>query len=141
MSETITRVLAALNVGSRLQKQENHFPHLADQLYRAGVLSCSWTLPSCQAMYVTVTGSVVISGEAMFSDPVEVAPFSEEKLLYAIREDQKAGSAFPVFLTRIWAAGVVSYRVDFAERMVTYYGSQGDEWRESYPAVLSGRQR
>lgn len=138
MSETVKRVLAALNTISRLKKQENHFPYLADQLYRAGVFSSTWTLPSCQAIYVTDTGNMVIPGEPLFSGPMEVSPFSEEKLRSAIREDQKGESAFPVFLTRIWAVGVVSYRVDFAERVVTYYGAQGDEWEESYPAVSSG---
>jgi len=42
---------------------------------------------------------------------------------------------FPEFLAATWRAGVVHYDVDFTARNVTYYGSNGEEYVESYPAM------
>ncbi len=42
---------------------------------------------------------------------------------------------FPEFLAASWRAGVVRYDVDFASRTVTYYGCNGEEYVEAYPAV------
>lgn len=34
-----------------------------------------------------------------------------------------------------WRAGVVRYDVEFAVRTVVYFGSNGEEYVESYPAI------
>ncbi|HEX4230247.1 MAG TPA: DUF1398 family protein [Bryobacteraceae bacterium] len=53
----------------------------------------------------------------------------------ALRTDQAGESTFPEFLAASWHAGVVRYDVDFSRRVVTYYGCNGDEYAEQYPAV------
>jgi uncharacterized protein YbcV (DUF1398 family) len=51
-------------------------------------------------------------------------------------EPTKAGeSTFAEFLASSWRAGVVRYDVDFLARTVGYYGCNGEEYIESYPAV------
>jgi uncharacterized protein YbcV (DUF1398 family) len=35
----------------------------------------------------------------------------------------------------IWPSAHVRYDVDFDKRIVTYYGSGGDEYAEEYPAI------
>jgi uncharacterized protein YbcV (DUF1398 family) len=64
-----------------------------------------------------------------------VPRFDREALIRAIRTDQAGESSFPEFLEATWLAGVVGYDVDFAARTVRYYGCEGDEYVEAYPAV------
>jgi uncharacterized protein YbcV (DUF1398 family) len=52
-----------------------------------------------------------------------------------LRTDQAGESTFPEFLAASWRAGVVRYEVDFAERVVVYYGCEGEEYAEHYPPV------
>jgi uncharacterized protein YbcV (DUF1398 family) len=40
-----------------------------------------------------------------------------------------------LFLEASWRAGVVGYDVDFAARTVRYFGCDGGEYVEAYPAV------
>jgi len=74
-------------------------------------------------------------GVPLVSGTVDVPPFDPEALVSALRTDQAGKSTFPEFLAASWRAGVVRYDVDFDRRVVTYYGCQGDQYAESYPAV------
>ncbi|UAN43327.1 DUF1398 family protein (plasmid) [Enterobacter sp. JBIWA008] len=139
MSNNVKRILAALDAARQLPVREGHFPHLANLLHRTGILSNTWTLPGCQSIYETQEGCVVIPGEPLLNSPVDVPPFSDKKLMTAICEDQAGNTTFREFLMRIWQAGVVSYRVDFVSRTVTYYGLNGDIWEENYPDVTAGQ--
>ena len=58
------------------------------------------------------------------------APFSQDGLGAAIRENQQGKSTHPVFLQRIWAAGVTAYDVDLTGRMITYRGARGETHAE-----------
>lgn len=138
MNANIRRVLSALDAARQMPVREGHFPHLAALLYRTGITGNTWTLPACQAVYETHEGAVVIPGEPLLNTPAEVPPFCDKKLMAAICDDQSGNTTFREFLTRIWLAGVVSYRVDFTRRTVTYYGLKGDAWEESYPDVAAG---
>jgi len=62
----------------------------------------------------------------------EVPPFDREALIVALRTDQAGESTFAQFLEASWRAGVVRYEVDFAARIVTYYGATGGEYVEAY---------
>jgi hypothetical protein len=62
------------------------------------------------------------------------AIFNREALIAASRVDQAGESTFPEFLAS-WRAGVVRYEVDFAVRTVAYFGCNGEEYVEAYPAV------
>jgi uncharacterized protein YbcV (DUF1398 family) len=71
----------------------------------------------------------------MFSGNVDVPPFGREALIAALRTDQAGNSTFPEFLMACWRAGVVHYDVDFNARTCSYYGCNGEEYIEEYPAV------
>jgi uncharacterized protein YbcV (DUF1398 family) len=77
----------------------------------------------------------VIQGTPLVTGAADVPRFDREALIRAIRTDQAGESSFPEFLEATWLAGVVGYDVDFAARTVRYYGCEGDEYVEAYPAV------
>jgi uncharacterized protein YbcV (DUF1398 family) len=111
------------------------FPYRAETLRLAGVKRNIWSLPACQSLYLTEDGPVVTVGEPLASDTVDVPVFNRAALIMALRTDQAGNSTFPEFLAASWRAGVVRYDVDFAARTVGYYGCNGEEYLEAYPAV------
>ena len=111
------------------------FPCLAETLRRAGVTRNLWFLPACQSLYLTKDGPVAAQGTPLVSGTVDVPPFNREALIAALRTDQAGNSSFQEFLAASWRAGVVRYDVEFAARKVTYYGCNGEEYIEDYPAV------
>ena len=76
-----------------------------------------------------------MQGAPLVSSTADVSAFDREALIKALRMDQAGESTFPEFLAASWRAGVVRYDVDFAARTVAYYGCNGDQYAESYPAV------
>jgi uncharacterized protein YbcV (DUF1398 family) len=111
------------------------FPYLAEVLKQAGVTRNLWHLPACQSLYLTKNGPFVTQGSPLIKGAADVPPFDREALIAALRTDQAGNSTFPIFLAASWRAGVVRYEVDLAERVVTYYGCNGEEYGEHYPAV------
>ncbi|HEJ0405235.1 TPA: DUF1398 family protein [Serratia marcescens] len=136
MSEAMELVQMALKAGMEIPLKEGRFPYFADALYRAGVLSNTWYLPSGDSLYVTRKGLVNVTGEPLAVRSTKPAPFNERALYLAIQEDRRGNITFRDFLRAIWAAGVVSYTVDFVLRTVTYYGVEGDACKEHYPSVV-----
>jgi uncharacterized protein YbcV (DUF1398 family) len=108
---------------------------LAETLRRAGVKRNLWYLPACQSVYLTEAGPVAVVGTPLATGMVDVPPFDREALIAALRTDQAGRSTFPEFLMATWRAGIVRYDVDFTARTCTYYGANGEEYVESYPAV------
>jgi uncharacterized protein YbcV (DUF1398 family) len=111
------------------------FPYLAETLRRAGVTRNLWQLPACQSLYLTNEGPVLMQGTPLVSGTVDVPPFDREALIKALRTDQAGNSTFPEFLAATWRAGVIRYDVDFLARKVAYYGCNGEEYVEDYPAI------
>lgn len=111
------------------------FPYLAEVLRRAGVTRNVWSLPACQSLFLTGHGPVVMQGSPLVSGAADVPPFNRGALITALRIDQAGESTFAEFLASSWRAGVVRYDVDFLARTVAYYGCDGEEYIESYPAV------
>jgi uncharacterized protein YbcV (DUF1398 family) len=121
------------------------FPYLAEILRRAGVKRNLWYLPACQSLFLTDAGPVMVVGTPLVAGMVvgtplvagmvDVPRFDREALITALRTDQAGRSTFPEFLMASWLAGVVRYDVDFTARTCTYYGSNGEEYVESYPAA------
>jgi len=111
------------------------FPYLAEVLRQAGVKRNLWYLPACQSVYLMEHGSVVTQGAPLVNGTVDIPPFDREALIAALRTDQAGNSTFPEFLAASWRAGVVRYEVDFAKRVVTYSGCNGEEYAEHYPAT------
>jgi uncharacterized protein YbcV (DUF1398 family) len=111
------------------------FPYLAETLRRAGVTRNLWHLPACQSLYLTDAGPVAIVGTPLATGMADVPPFDREALIAALRTDQAGRSTFPEFLMATWRAGIVRYDVDLVARTCTYYGANGEEYVETYPAV------
>ena len=111
------------------------FPYLAESLRQAGVTRNIWSLPSCQSLFLTEQGPVVMQGLPLIAGTVDVPAFDREALIRALRADQAGESTFPEFLAASWRAGIVRYDVDFATRKVAYQGSTGEEYAETYPAI------
>ncbi|MGA9937081.1 MAG: DUF1398 family protein [Candidatus Acidiferrales bacterium] len=111
------------------------FPYLAETLRRAGVKRNLWHLPACQSLYLTDAGPVAVVGTPLATGMADVPPFDREALIAALRTDQAGRSTFPEFLMATWRAGIVRYDVDLVARTCTYYGANGEEYVESYPAV------
>jgi uncharacterized protein YbcV (DUF1398 family) len=135
MSNAIDNLQAALRRAMVGRPTVGGFPYLAETLRRAGVTHNLWFLPACQSLYLTEQGPVVTQGVPLVNGTVDVPPFDREALISALLTDQAGKSTFPEFLAATWRAGVVRYDVDFAKRIVTYYGCNGDGYAEQYPAV------
>jgi len=135
MSKAINTLTEAMQVAIAGRPRVRGFPHLAEVLRRAGVTRNVWSLPSCQSLYLTQEGPVVIQGAPLVNGAGDVPAFDKEALVKALRVDQAGGSTFPEFLNASWQAGVVRYDVDLEARAVTYQGCNGEEYIEDYPAV------
>lgn len=132
----IQTLIKAQEYAMSIRPKVGGFPIIAEVLRTSGVLKNTWTLPSCQSVYLMKDGAVVQQGSPLIAGTHEVPVFDREALITALRTDQNGDSTFAEFLAATWAAGVVGYDVDFLERNVTYYGAAGETYIESYPAVL-----
>ncbi len=135
MSKAVANLAAAQLQAMATRPKVGGFPYLADTLRGAGVLSCSWFLPACEALYLTRDGPVVTQGAPLLTGAVDVPPFDREALIKALRTDQAGGSTFPEFLMAAWHAGIVRYEIDFIGRTVSYFGCRGESYLEAYPAI------
>jgi uncharacterized protein YbcV (DUF1398 family) len=135
MSKAIENLMKAMENGMKTRPKVGGFPYLAESLHKAGVIKNTWHLPSCQSLYLTKNGSVLMQGNPLVSGTVDVPTFDQNALLRALRADQAGESSFPEFLKASWEAGVISYDVDLQNRKVTYYGALGEAYVEAYPSV------
>ena len=135
MSKVIDNLTEAMKVAEAGRPCVGGFPYLAEVLRRAGVTHNVWSLPSCQSLFLTKQGPVIIQGAPLVEGAVDVPAFDEAALIEALRVDQAGKSTFPEFLNASWRAGVVRYDVDLEARTVAYQGCGGEEYKEDYPAV------
>lgn len=135
MSKAIDNLTKAMKLAETVRPRVGGFPYLAEVLRKAGVTRNVWSLPSCQSLYVTQEGSVVMQGAALVKGAVDVPAFDEGALIKALRVDQAGENTFPEFLDATWRAGVVRYDVDLEARTVAYQGCNGEEYIEAYPTV------
>jgi uncharacterized protein YbcV (DUF1398 family) len=135
VSKAIDVLEAAMKQAIAGRPKVGGFPYLAEVLRQAGVRRKLWYLPACQSVYLMDQGSVVTQSAPLVNGTVDVPPFDREALIAALRTDQAGHSTFPEFLAASWRAGVARYEVDFAKRVVTYYGVNGEEYAEHYPAI------
>jgi uncharacterized protein YbcV (DUF1398 family) len=137
MSKAIDNLMEAMKFAQANRPRVGGFPYLAEVLRKAGVTRNVWSLPSCQSLYLTQEGPVVMQGTPLVNGVVDVPPFDEEAFIKALRVDQSGESTFPEFLNASWLAGVVRYDVDLEARTVAYEGCNGEEYIEAYPAVTA----
>ncbi len=135
MSKAIDNLTEAMKVAEAVRPRVGGFPYLAEVLRKVGVTRNVWSLPSCQSLFLTEEGPVVIQGVPLVNGAVDVPAFDEEALIKALRVDQAGESTFPEFLNASWRAGVVRYDVDLEGRTVAYQGCNGEKYIEAYPAV------
>ena len=135
MSKAIDDLTEAMKVAAAGRPRVGGFPYLAEVLRKAGVTRNVWSLPSCQSLYLTKEGPVIMQGVPLVNGAVDVPAFDEAALIKALRVDQAGESTFPEFLNASWRAGVVRYDVDLEARTVAYQGCKGEEYIEAYPAV------
>jgi len=135
MSKAIETLQAAQKRAMAGRPKVGGFPYLAETLRQAGVTRNQWFLPSCLSLYLTKEGPVVTQGAPLVSGTADVPAFDRAALIRALRTDQAGESTFAEFLAASWRSGVVRYEVDFEARTVSYYGCNGEEYVESYPAV------
>lgn len=135
MTKAIDNLEEALKRAALSRPKIGGFPYLAETLRRAGVRRDLWVLPACQSLFLTNDGPVVIQGAPLAMGTMDVPPFDRGALIAALRTDQAGESTFPEFLAASWRAGVVRYEVDFTARTVAYYGCNGEDYVEAYPAV------
>ena len=137
MSKAIDNLTEAMEFAGANRPRVGGFPYLAEVLRKAGVTRNVWSLPSCQSLYLTQEGPVIMQGDPLIHGAVDVPTFDEEALIKALRIDQAGESTFTEFLSASWRAGVVRYDVDLEERTVAYQGCNGEEYIEAYPAVTA----
>src|ERR1700689_1946883 len=135
MSKALETLQAAQKRAMAGRPKVGGFPYLAETLRQAGVTRNQWFLPACQSLYLTKEGPVVTQGAPLVSGTADVPAFDRDALIRALRTDQAGESTFPEFLAASWRSGVVRYDVDFDARTVTYYGCNGEEYVEDYPAA------
>jgi uncharacterized protein YbcV (DUF1398 family) len=135
MSKAIDNLTEAMKFAGANRPRVGGFPYLAEVLRKAGVTRNVWSLPSCQSLYMTQVGPVIMQGAPLVNGAVDVPAFDEAALIKALRVDQAGESTFPEFLNASWRAGVVRYDVDLEGRTVAYQGCKGEEYKEHYPAV------
>ena len=135
MSKAIDNLIEAMKVAEAVRPRVGGFPYLAEVLRKAGVTHNVWSLPSCQSLFLTREGPVVMQGAPLVNGAVDVPAFNESALIKALRVDQAGESTFPEFLNASWRAGIVRYDVDLEAHTVAYQGCNGEEYIEDYPAV------
>lgn len=135
MSKATENLTSAQKHAMAIRPKIGGFPHLAEVLRRAGVKRNTWFLPACESVYLTQDGPVLMQGTPLITGTTDIPAFDREALIRALRTDQAGESTFPEFLAATWRSGVVRYEVDFTARAVAYYGCNGEEYVESYPAV------
>ncbi|MGO4514990.1 DUF1398 domain-containing protein [Terriglobus sp. 2YAB30_2] len=135
MSKAIENLIEATKFALANRPRVGGFPYLAEVLRKAGVTRNVWSLPSCQSLYLTGEGPVVMQGSPLVNGAVDVPTFDEQAIIKALRVDQAGESTFPQFLDATWLAGVVRYEVDLEARTVAYQGCNGEQYIEAYPAV------
>ena len=138
MSKAIDNLNAAMARAAAIRPRVGGFPYLAEVLRQAGVTRNIWSLPSCQSLFLTGEGPVIMQGSPLATGALDVPAFDQIALIQALRADQAGESTFPEFLNASWRAGVIRYQVDFAARTVSYQGCNGEEYVEAYPAVSVG---
>ncbi|MFK4955301.1 DUF1398 family protein [Lactococcus garvieae] len=125
----------AMSKSEKVRPKIGGFPYLAECLREEGFIKNTWYLPSGDSFYFSKEDSLVIPGKSLIEDIAVYPSYSEEKLIRALRSDQAGKSTFPEFLMNTWKSGVVKYEVNFIDRYVVYYGANGEEYKEIYPAV------
>jgi uncharacterized protein YbcV (DUF1398 family) len=110
---------------------ELSFPQVVEKLAAIGVTRYYADLARMRKVYYAADAA---HEEAL---PIDASPlsetFSEAGVRSALSSVQRGEIAYPEFLRRITAAGVVCYIVFIDGRRVAYIGGRGDSYVEHFP--------
>lgn len=95
MSKAFENLEAAQKRAMAIRPKIGGFPYLVETLRRAGVTRNVWSLPSCQSLFLTSKGPVVMQGTPLVSAIADIPAFDREGLIKALRTDQAGESTFP----------------------------------------------
>ena len=117
---------------TRLSDEEGTpFPQIVAALIGAGIEQYHADLLRAEKTYYMPDGaSHVVAGAAV--DGAFARDFSGEAVQAAVRAAQ-AGLAYPLFCTRIAAAGCTGYFVSMTGRRAVYFGRTGENFTEHFP--------
>ncbi len=135
MSKAIENLQAAYQQAITGRPKVGGFPYFIETLSRAGVRHNICSLPSCQSIFITKQGNVVMPGIPLVKDVTDVPVFNRDALLTTLQKDYAGNSRFSEFLLAVWNAGVIRYDVDFIGRTASFYGAGNERHVESYPSV------
>lgn len=99
--------------------REQGAPFFADILYGAGIVSATWSLPSCECLYLTRKGHMTLEGVPLHGKPGSL-PVRESQLCLAVNRQYDGTASFTAFLEELWRLGVMQYHVDYVHRTVTF---------------------
>jgi uncharacterized protein YbcV (DUF1398 family) len=97
MRRAIENLQQAMARAMAIRPKVGGFPYLAEVLRQAGVSRNFWSLPSCQSLYITDQGPVVMQGTPLVSGINDVPAFNQDGLIAALRRDQAGRAPFPSF--------------------------------------------
>ncbi len=122
MSKAIENLQQAMERAAAKRPKIGGFPHLAEFLRRAGVTRNIWSLPSCQSLFLTEAGPVVMQGTPLAAGTIDVPPFDGEALVQALRTDQAGESTFLNSWNRLgvlgwWGMSLISQLVPLNTRL------------------------
>ena len=83
MSKAIENLEGAQKQAMAIRPKVGGFPYLAETLRRAGVTRNTWTLPACQALYLTKDGPVAMMFAPLLSGSSDVPAFNRDALIRA----------------------------------------------------------
>jgi len=135
MTTIIESLDAAAAYGAAVRPRINGFPYLAEALRAAGVTKYFFDIPSSTAIYATDEGDVLRPGRLIRTERSIIPPFDPDRLVAAIRTDQRGESTFSDFVEESFLSGVIRYEVDTTAHTCTYIGTHGESHVEEYPAV------
>ncbi len=111
------------------------YPKTFDALKAAGVESYDVKVAQHEIIYHSADGDLREGPPAGFKPTPANGTFNQDGVIAAIRRSQRKEITYPQFLQEIAAAGAHTYRVDMAERTVSYQGAQGEKYVEKVPQL------
>ena len=117
---------------SLIQAGKIKYPQFVDRLAEAGLLYYTVDVASHQVLYYGSGGEVHMEqGPAVSAVPP--GKFNEEAIQSAITSAQKELIAYPVFLQKIYEAGISFYEVALLKRKIEYKGAV-ESYKEMIPS-------
>ena len=140
MSKAIENLQAAQQRAMSIRPKVGGFPYLAEALRQAGVTRNFWSLPSCQSLFLTNAGSVVMQGASLVTGMTDVPAFDQGALIKALT-NRPSGKEH---LSRVPCRFVAGGRCPLRGRFLRSHGrllwvQWQEQYVESYPAVELSR--